>query len=178
MTHVTPATDTRPHVLVIGGGFGGLTAARALAGAPVRVTLLDRTNHHTFQPLLYQVAMAGLSPAEIAQPSRAIVHTQENVTVLMAKAERVDLAAHQVRLEDGLVLIGFRNRIVVLINWAWSYVTYGRGARLVTGEPAERMRAVLGVFRTRSLQAPSMAPEFAPTAHGTSQTNGEARVGG
>ena len=103
MTHVTPATDTRPHVLVIGGGFGGLTAARALAGAPVRVTLLDRTNHHTFQPLLYQVAMAGLSPAEIAQPSRAIVHTQENVTVLMAKAERVDLAAHQVRLDGARV---------------------------------------------------------------------------
>lgn len=58
--------DARPHVVIVGGGFGGLTAAQALASAPVRVTLLDRTNHHTFQPLLYQVAMAGLSPAEIA----------------------------------------------------------------------------------------------------------------
>ena len=63
---------------IVGGGFGGLTAAQALESAPVRVTLLDRTNHHTFQPLLYQVAMAGLSPAEIAQPIRAIVRRKRN----------------------------------------------------------------------------------------------------
>lgn len=93
--------DSRPHVLVIGAGFGGLTAARALARAPVRVTLIDRTNHHTFQPLLYQVAMAGLSPADIAQPVRAIVHNLQNATVLMADATGVDLAGHTVRLADG-----------------------------------------------------------------------------
>ena len=60
--------DGRPHVVIVGGGFGGLTLAQSLDRAPVRVTLVDRTNHHTFQPLLYQVAMAGLSPADIAQP--------------------------------------------------------------------------------------------------------------
>jgi len=90
-----------PHVVIVGGGFGGLAAARELARAPVRITLIDRTNHHTFQPLLYQVAMAGLSPADIAQPIRAIVHGQANVTVLMAEALRVDLDMRRVHLYDG-----------------------------------------------------------------------------
>jgi NADH dehydrogenase len=93
-------TDARPHVLIIGAGFGGLTAAKALAHAPVRVTVVDRTNRHTFQPLLYQVAMAGLSPADIAQPIRAIVHGP-NTTVLMADVSRVDLAARRVEFDDG-----------------------------------------------------------------------------
>ncbi len=90
-----------PHVLIIGGGFGGLTAAQALGRAPVRVTLVDKTNHHTFQPLLYQVAMAGLSPADIAQPIRAILRAQRNVTVLMAAVASVDLEGRVARLEGG-----------------------------------------------------------------------------
>jgi NADH dehydrogenase len=93
--------DVRPHVVIVGGGFGGLTAAQSLASAPVRVTLLDRTNHHTFQPLLYQVAMAGLSPSEIAQPIRAILRGQPNVTVLMGEASSIDLEARTVLLTDG-----------------------------------------------------------------------------
>lgn len=93
-----------PRVLVLGGGFGGLTAAKALSKAPVDVVLVDRTNHHTFQPLLYQVATAGLSPADIAQPIRAILRAQRNVTVLMADAVRVDLAAKRVHFEDGATL--------------------------------------------------------------------------
>jgi NADH:ubiquinone reductase (H+-translocating) len=96
--------DGRPHVVIVGGGFGGLTAARELGSAPVRVTLVDRSNHHTFQPLLYQVAMAGLSPAEIAQPIRAILQRQWNTTVYMAEVDRVDLKPRQVRLVDGEVL--------------------------------------------------------------------------
>jgi len=96
--------EPQPHVVIIGGGFGGLTATQALARSPVRVTLIDKTNHHTFQPLLYQVAMAGLSPADIAQPIRSIVHRQLNATVLMAEVSRVDLAARTVRLDDGTVL--------------------------------------------------------------------------
>jgi NADH dehydrogenase len=91
-------------VVVLGGGFGGLTAAQALAKAPVDVVLVDRTNHHTFQPLLYQVATAGLSPADIAQPIRAIVRAQRNVTVLMADAVAIDLEAKHVKLEDGAIL--------------------------------------------------------------------------
>jgi NADH dehydrogenase len=93
--------DARPHVVIVGAGFGGLTAAQALEGAPVRVTLVDRTNHHTFQPLLYQVAMAGLSPAEIAQPIRAILSRQRNATVLMADVQRVDAERRRVVLTDG-----------------------------------------------------------------------------
>jgi NADH dehydrogenase len=93
--------DGRPHVVIVGGGFGGLTAARALASAPVRITLIDRSNHHTFQPLLYQVAMAGLSPAEIAQPIRAILQRQSNATVYMADVDRIDLEQCTVHLADG-----------------------------------------------------------------------------
>ena len=74
-----------PHIVIVGGGFGGLDAARALAGAPVRVTLVDRHNYHLFQPLLYQVATASLSPGDIASPIRWILRNQANVTVLLAE---------------------------------------------------------------------------------------------
>src|SRR4030095_10999497 len=93
-----------PHVVIIGGGFGGLYAARALRRAPVRVTLLDRRNHHVFQPLLYQVATAALSPSEIAAPIRAVVHRQQNCTVLMAEVKAIDAPGRRVILEDGGVL--------------------------------------------------------------------------
>ncbi len=82
----------RPHVVIVGAGFGGLTAAQELDGAPVRVTVIDRRNHHLFQPLLYQVAMAGLSPADIASPTRSILAHQENVKVLLEEVTAVDLA--------------------------------------------------------------------------------------
>ncbi|MBX3184323.1 MAG: NAD(P)/FAD-dependent oxidoreductase [Polyangiaceae bacterium] len=90
-----------PHVVVIGGGFGGLEAAKRLADAPVRVTLLDRSNHHLFQPLLYQVAMAGLSPADIAAPIRAVLKHQQNCRVLLAEVTRVSLGSREVHLDPG-----------------------------------------------------------------------------
>ena len=92
-----------PRVVIVGGGFGGLVAAKALARAPVEVTLLDRTNHHVFQPLLYQVASAGLSPADIASPIRSILARQENVSVQLATVTAVDLADKRVVLTDGEV---------------------------------------------------------------------------
>jgi NAD(P)-dependent dehydrogenase (short-subunit alcohol dehydrogenase family) len=79
-----------PHVVVGGGGFGGLYTARALAGRRVRVTLLDRRNHHLFQPLLYQVATAALNASDIAAPLRSVLRKADNVTVLLAPVERVD----------------------------------------------------------------------------------------
>ncbi len=94
------STDT-PHLLVIGGGFAGLWAVRALADAPIRITLLDRDNHHLFQPLLYQVATAGLSAPDIAAPLRHILRKQDNVTVLMGEAMAVDADAHRVQLTRG-----------------------------------------------------------------------------
>jgi NADH dehydrogenase len=90
-------------VVIVGGGFGGLVAARALARAPVDVTLLDRTNHHLFQPLLYQVATAGLSPADIAHPIRRILRRQENTRVLLAEAVAIDASTKRVLLADGEV---------------------------------------------------------------------------
>lgn len=87
-----------PHVLVLGGGFAGLSAVRALAGAAVRVTLVDRRNHHLFQPLLYQVATAGLAAPSIAAPLRQILRSQRNVTVLMDEVIGIDVAARQVQL--------------------------------------------------------------------------------
>ena len=88
-----------PHVVIIGAGFGGLETARRLAKAPLRVTLIDRHNYHLFQPLLYQVAIAGLSPVEIAYPVRAILRRQRNLTFQMGDVKAIDLDARQVRLD-------------------------------------------------------------------------------
>jgi NADH dehydrogenase len=90
-----------PQVVIVGGGFGGLYAARTLARRPVTVTLVDRRNHHLFQPLLYQVATAGLSPADIATPLRHVLSKARNVTVFMAEVERVDLGGQAVLLDEG-----------------------------------------------------------------------------
>ncbi|HEV2236403.1 MAG TPA: NAD(P)/FAD-dependent oxidoreductase [Ktedonobacterales bacterium] len=93
-------TTEWPRVVIIGGGFGGLKAARGLARAPVRVTLVDRGNHHLFQPLLYQVATAGLSPADIAAPIRGVLGGQRNTAVEMAEVTGVDVARREVLLGD------------------------------------------------------------------------------
>jgi NADH dehydrogenase len=90
----------RVRVVIIGGGFGGLYAARALKDAPVEVTLLDRRNYHLFQPLLYQVATGGLSPADIASPIRTVTRRQRNLRVLLADVSQIDLAAREVCFDD------------------------------------------------------------------------------
>jgi NADH dehydrogenase len=100
-------SSAAPNVVIVGGGFGGLTAARALRRTSVRVTLIDRTNHHLFQPLLYQVATAGLSPAHIAAPIRGVLSRNPNAHVLLAEVVRVDLAARKVVLTDGEVAYDF-----------------------------------------------------------------------
>src|SRR5262245_18458555 len=93
----------RPSVVVVGAGFGGLHAARALRRAPADVLLVDRNNYHLFQPLLYQVATAGLEPEEIAKPVRAILRGQSSIDFRMGVVEGVDLAARILRTHDGTI---------------------------------------------------------------------------
>lgn len=90
-----------PHVAIVGGGFGGLWAARALRGVPVRVTVIDRTNHHLFQPLLYQVALAGLAPSDITIPIRWALRRDPHVKVMLADVSTVDANAQALILDDG-----------------------------------------------------------------------------
>ncbi|HYV42461.1 MAG TPA: NAD(P)/FAD-dependent oxidoreductase [Thermoanaerobaculia bacterium] len=94
-------SETR--VVIVGAGFGGLSAAQTLRNAPVQVTIVDRRNHHLFQPLLYQVATAALSPGDIAYPIRSILRGQRNAVVLLADAVAVDAASHEVVLTDGRI---------------------------------------------------------------------------
>jgi NADH dehydrogenase len=92
-----------PHVIIIGGGFGGLSAARALRKAPVRVTLIDRTNHHLFQPLLYEVATAGLSGPDIAAPLRHILRKQANIAIRMETVTSIDVMRKCVIMGDDVM---------------------------------------------------------------------------
>jgi NADH:ubiquinone reductase (H+-translocating) len=96
-----------PDIVIIGGGFGGLYAARALKHARAQITIIDRRNHHVFQPLLYQVAMAALSPGDIASPIRWILRRQQNVEVLLAEARRIDVEHKRVILADGELSYNF-----------------------------------------------------------------------
>src|SRR5580693_8194307 len=90
-----------PRVIIVGAGFAGINAARRLGHAPVEVTVVDRKNHHTFQPLLYQVALAVLSPGDIAQPIRSILRDYRNTEVLMDEVVSFDIPAHRVHLKSG-----------------------------------------------------------------------------
>lgn len=133
------------HIVILGCGFGGLFAAQALAGAPVRVTVIDRANHHLFQPLLYQVATAGLSAPAIAAPIhpewerdapglKTLEDAFEIRRRILTAYERAEREPNPVRRAPWLTfLIGFRNRIVVLIDWALAYWSFERNARIVAG---------------------------------------------
>ncbi len=99
-----PFRSGRPRVVIVGGGFAGIHAANGLARLPVDVTVVDRRNHYTFQPLLYQVALAVLSPADIAQPIRSILRKHKNTQVLMDEVVAIDQAARQVTLASGTQL--------------------------------------------------------------------------
>jgi NADH dehydrogenase len=132
-----------PHVVIIGGGFGGLFGARAFKHAPVQVTLVDRHNHHVFQPLLYQVATAGLSPGDIASPIRWILRKQKNVRVLLGEAQAIDVAARRVTLDGGESLS--YDFLIVAAGADNSYFGHGEWAQyapaLKTLDDALRLRA-------------------------------------
>lgn len=109
---------SRKKVVIIGGGFGGLNAAKRLKNADVDITLIDKTNHHLFQPLLYQVATAALSPGDIALPIRGILSTQKNVTVLLSDAHKIDRKNKIVILNDGEVKYDY---LIVATGTSHSY---------------------------------------------------------
>src|SRR5246127_4124849 len=90
-----------PHVVIVGGGFGGLSAVRALRGAPVSITLIDKRNYHLFRPMLYQVATGLLSADEIAAPIRSILRHQKNIAVLMSEVVGADTASQSLKMIDG-----------------------------------------------------------------------------
>ena len=145
--HRTPGS--RPRVVILGGGFGGLHAAKALGKLPVDVTVIDRKNHHTFQPLLYQVALAVLSPADIAQPIRAILRHQENTEVLMDEAVAIDSSSGTVSLASG-VRLPF-DYLVLATGSTHSYFGHDEWAPLAPGlksieDATEIRRRVLLAF--------------------------------
>jgi len=120
-----------PHVIIIGCGFGGLAAARELAGADLRITMIDRSNHHLFQPLLYQVATAGLSAPAISAPIRNILSGQRNVTTLMADVTAIDVAARSLTLEDGTTMA--YDHLIVAAGSTHSYFGRDDWAALAPG---------------------------------------------
>src|SRR5579864_6427654 len=120
----------RPRVVIVGAGFGGLEAARALAHAPAEVVVIDAKNHHTFQPLLYQVATATLSPAEIAWPIRHLLKGQVNARVLLSRVVGVDLVARQVMIETGPVAY---DQLVIAVGAAHSYFGHDDWAPFAPG---------------------------------------------
>ena len=122
--------DRWPHVVIIGGGFGGLNAARALARAPVRITLIDRRNHHLFQPLLYQVATAALNPSDIAYPIRSALASQSNARVLLAAATSIDVATRTVTLDDGELRYDY---LILATGATHSYFGKDQWAKLAPG---------------------------------------------
>jgi NADH dehydrogenase len=96
-------TQKLPHIVIVGAGFGGMETARRLANAPVQITLIDRHNYHLFQPLLYQVAIAGLVPSQIAYPLRSIFRRQKNITVDMAEVSSIDFESHYIKMNGSIV---------------------------------------------------------------------------
>src|SRR5690348_5802368 len=109
----------QPHIVIVGAGFAGLACAKALGNAPARVTLIDRTNYHLFVPLLYQVATAALSPADIARPLRRILSRYRNIHVLLAKVTGIDTMARMVNTDAGTV--GRYDKLVIATGSLYSY---------------------------------------------------------
>ena len=148
-------------VVIVGGGFGGLYAARALRRLPVQVTVVDRRNHHVFQPLLYQVAMAALSPGDIASPIRWILRRQKNAEVLLAEATSVDLAHNRLILRDGEVAYDY---LIVATGAAHAYFGHDEWRAMAPGlktleDALEIRRRVLLAFERAEREADAHARE-------------------
>lgn len=144
-----------PHVVIVGGGFAGLYAAKALSRAPVRVTLIDRRNHHLFQPLLYQVATAGLSAIDIGAPIRQILRRSRNTTVLMAHVVGVDMASRRVSLSTGRSID--YDYLIIAAGASHSYFGHGDWQRIAPGlktieDALEIRRRILVAFERAEME--------------------------
>ena len=142
---------TRPHVVIIGGGFGGLEAAKSLAKAPVDITLIDKTNHHLFQPLLYQVATAGLAAPAIAAPTRSLFRHQANLTTLLSEVTDIDAKDKKVHLSDGTTLVF--DHLIVAAGATHSYFGHDEWSAFAPGlktleDAFEIRRQVLFAFES------------------------------
>src|ERR1700730_15935453 len=151
--HASPAAAHR--VVIVGAGFGGLNAAEKLASAPVNITVIDQKNYHTFQPLLYQVATAGLSPGEIAEPIRSILHRHKNIQVLMAEVTAFDLERRLVHIADQDVPYDF---LIVAAGASHAYFGHDEWETLAPGlktieDALEIRRRVLLAFELAERQA-------------------------
>ncbi len=146
--------SARPHVVIVGGGFGGLAAAKALGGAPVDVTVIDRRNHHLFQPLLYQVATAGLSPADIAGSIRSILRDQQNTRVLLDEVCRIDRTARTVHMRNNcplhydwlIVATGARHSYFGMDAWA----PHAPGIKTIDDATSVRRRVLIALERAET----------------------------
>jgi NADH:ubiquinone reductase (H+-translocating) len=153
----------RPRVLIVGGGFGGLTAARRIARLPLQITLVDRKNHHTFQPLLYQVATAGLSPGEIAAPIRWILRTHANIEVLLEEALDFNLEQRKVITKDAEIAYDY---LIVASGASHAYFGHPEWEGLAPGlktieDALEIRRRVLLAFELAERRAAAGAGESA-----------------
>ena len=158
-----PTPENQPRVVIVGAGFGGLACAQALGGKSVKVTIVDRRNYHLFVPLLYQVATAALSPADIARPIRRILGRFNNIEVVLGTVTGVDTAAHRVRLANGTELP--YDKLVVATGSDYSYFGHPEWREFAPGprslEDARRIRAKLLTAFERAEAAPDAARQDA-----------------
>src|SRR5215470_4207583 len=151
------STQARPRIVIIGAGFGGLAAAKQLARAPVDVTVIDRHNYHLFQPLLYQVATAGLSPADIASPIRGILRRQRNAHVILAKVSGVDTVRKEVLAEgrripfDHLIVATGAEHAYFGHDWS----SYAPGLKTIDDATYLRRRILLAFEKAESEPDPA-----------------------
>ena len=152
-------SQQKPRVIIVGGGFGGLAAAQALANAPVQVTLVDRRNHHVFQPLLYQVATAALSPADISAPIRSVLRHQRNCEVALAEVRAIDAGRRRLILDDCEMAYDY---LILAAGATHSYFGHDEWAALAPGlksieDATELRRRILLAFESAEYEADEQA---------------------